>query len=326
MVIGEDDRLRRDAAAWFARLQGPGGEGARAGFEAWCAQAPDHRPAYDRLVQRFEESAILGHSRLAGLRMRQTPGRRAAPPILWWGPLAAGLVAAAGLGVITWRGVAPWPAPGQQRYATAAGEIRTVTLANGVSVTLDTDSQITAKTRSGAPLLRLDRGRARIQTPGSLTAEAGETRIQAEQGMFDLRRLDQNAVDVAALSGRVAIQTRRADAAPIPVRDVRLTAGQQLRIQPGRAAALQAAPAMSRDWPSGLLTFEGAPLETVIAEANRYGANKIRLAEPALGQLRVTGGFRVTRPEALSRALAAAFGLQLTTAPGGDLILSRRAA
>jgi transmembrane sensor len=324
MVIGEDDRLRRDAAAWFARLRGPDADDARAGFEAWCAQAPSHRAAYDRLVGRFEDSAVLGGSRLPGLRLRAAS--RAAPPAAWWGTLAACLIAAAGLGVMTLRGLAPWPAPGQQRYATAIGEIRTVALTNGVSVTLDTDSQITARTRSGQPVLRLDRGRARIQTPGTLTAEAGETRVQAEHGVFDLRRLDQNAIDVAALSGWVAIQTRRLDAAPIQVRDVRLTAGQQLRIQQGRAAALQAAPAMTRDWPSGLLTFEGEPLETVIAEANRYGAKKIRLAEPALGRLQVTGGFRVTRPETAPRALAAAFGLQLTTAPGGDLILSRRAA
>lgn len=322
MTIGEEERLRREAAAWFARMRGPGGEAAREDFDAWRA-APAHQHAYDRLVQRFDESAILGHSRLADLRMRASPARRAGPPPALWAALAACLVAAVAVPIIT-HGRAPWAGLGADRYDTAVGEIRTVRLADGVQVTLDTDSRLVADTQGGQPRLRLERGRARVETPGTLAVEAGETRIRAGRGVFDLRRLDGDTLDVAARQGELKI-----DAGPgstVLVRDLRLAPGQQVTIGRGGAATPRPASVASRDWPTGLLTFDGAPLGEVVAEANRYGARKIRLADPSLNQLRVTGGFRVTRPDALANALAGAFGLTLTRAPGGDLILARKAA
>ena len=322
MDSGEEERLRREAAAWFARMRGPSGEAAREDFDVWRATTT-HQRAYDQLVRRFDESAILGHSRLADLRMRASPARRAGPPPAVWGGLAAGLVVAIAVPFIT-RGHAPWSNPGVKRYDTAVGEIRTVSLAGGVQVTLDTDSRLVADTEDGQPRLRLERGRARVETPGALAVEAGAARIRADRGVFDLRRLGGDALDVAAMNGGLEI-----DAAPgstVLVRNLRLSPGQQVTIGRGRAATPRPASTASRDWPSGLLTFDGAPLGEVVGEANRYGARKIRLADPSLNQLQVTGGFRVTRPDELAKALAAAFGLTLTRAPGGDLILARNAA
>ena len=255
--------------------------------------------------------------------MRTSPARRAGPPPALWGALAAGLVVAIAVPFIT-RGHAPWSNLGVKRYDTAVGEIRTVSLADGVQITLDTDSRLVADTEGGRPRLRLERGRARVETPGALAVEAGAARIRADRGVFDLRRLGGDGLDVAAMNGGLEI-----DAAPgstVLVRNLRLSPGQQVTIGRGRAATPRLASATSRDWPSGLLTFDGAPLGEVVGEANRYGARKIRLADPSLNQLQVTGGFRVTRPDELAKALAAAFGLTLTRAPGGDLILARNAA
>ncbi|MBI1684223.1 FecR family protein [Caulobacter hibisci] len=322
MIIGEDDKLREAAASWFARLRAPGGEAARAEFEAWCAQDQARRVAYDRMVERFETSAILGHSRLAGLRMRQSPARRTSPPALWWGALAACVAAAVGLTAVLSQGRTPW-SPGSDRYATAVGEIRTLTLANGVRVTLDTDSILTSHIRSGRPILSLERGRARVETPIDLAARAGQARVRASRGVFDLNRLDSDRADITLISGDIAVD---AVGGPTPVRDLRLAPGQQVALERGRPSAPHAAPAASRDWPTGLLTFDAAPLDAVLAEANRYSARKIRLADPRLARLQVSGGFRVTRPEELSKALAAAFGLTLRAAPDGDYVLARNAA
>ena len=112
----------------------------------------------------------------------------------------------------------------------------------------------------------------------------------------------------------------------MPARNVKLDPGQQVRLGLGAPVGPRAASTTDRDWPTGLLTFDAAPLASVIAEANRYSAKKIRLAEPGLADLKVSGGFRVTRPDALAKALAATFGLTLTPAPGGDLILALKAA
>ncbi len=324
MSTGEEERLRREASTWFARMRGPGGEAARQEFDVWRATGA-HQRAYDQLVRRFDESAILGHSRLADLRMRSSPARRAGPPPVLWGALAACLAVAIGLAFVI-KGPAPWSSLGSKRYDTAVGEIRTVALTNGVLVTLDTDSQLIAEIRQGRPLLRLERGRARVQTPGALTVEAGPARIRANNSVFDLDLTDGERLDVAARRGGLDVDGARSDAGPTLVRDLRLTSGQQVTIGWGRDLAPRPAAATSRDWPSGMLTFDGAPLGEVVGEANRYGPRKIRLADPMLGQLRVTGGFKVTRPDELASALAAALGLTLTRAPGGDLVLARKAA
>lgn len=322
MAIGEDDKLRREAAAWFTRMREPEVDGARAAFEAWRAQAPEHRQAYDRLVDRYEASAVLGRSRLANLRMRPRPARPARAPALRWAGLAAGLVVAATVGLRVYDGRAAWL--GGEPYATSLGEIRTVVLDDGVSLTLDTDTRVTTRRRDDRTQLRLERGRVRVRTPQTLDARAGGARILAGPGVFDLRRTEDNAVDVATLEGRLDLEGEGEGL--MLARSLKLKPGQQVRLGRGLPVTPRAASATDRDWPTGLLAFDAAPLASVIAEANRYSAKKIRLAEPELASLQVSGGFRVTRPDALANALAAAFGLTVTTAPGGDLILAREAA
>ncbi|WP_165191587.1 FecR family protein [Caulobacter soli] len=324
MNTGEEERLRREASAWFARMRGPGGEAAREDFDAWRATTV-HQRAYDQLVRRFDESAILGHSRLADLRIRTSRARRAGPPPALWGALAVCLTGAIALAVLI-QGRAPWSNLGGERYDTAVGEIRTVALADGILVTLDTDSRLVAGSRDGRPQLRLERGRARVQTTGPVAVRAGAIRIAADRGVFDLARRDDQALEVAAMSGGLDIALAQPGSGPIPVRSLRLQPGQQVTIGQGGAATPRPAATAGRDWPSGLRAFDGAPLGEVVAEANRYGVRKIRLADPSLGRLRVTGGFRVTRPEELAKALAAAFGLTLTQTPQGELLLARKAA
>lgn len=320
MTLGDEETLRRDAAAWFARMQGPGAETARADFDAWRAIAV-HQQAYDRLVQRFEDSAILGHSRLSALRLRTTAARRGPPPAVWWTAAAAGLVLAAlGLSQIQPTRDA---VDGQRTFASAPGQIRTVAVAPGVTVTLDTDAIVSASKTGERLHLVLEQGRARIQSAGPLEVDAGATRVLAGRGAFDLTRRTGQDVEVAALDGVLEAKSR---SGLLHRERTKLQAGQRLILAGGRAG--QPTPALARDrqWPTGLLFFDAAPLEQVLAEANRYGAQKIRLADPQLARLQVSGGLKVTDPNELARALAAALSLNVGAEPGGDLVLSHAGA
>ena len=64
-------------------------------------------------------------------------------------------------------------------------------------------------------------------------------------------------------------------------------------------------------------------LSEVIDQANRVNSNPIRLADPALGSLEVTGRFVVTDSASLARKLSAVFGLSAHES-GGAIILSRK--
>lgn len=322
-MIPGDEQLRHEAAGWFARMRGPGAESARAEFDAWRAADPRRQMAYDRLVRRFDESAILGHSRLSALRLRTSAPRRGPPPAVWWTAAAAGLVlAAVGLSrIATATGMAKGEAA--QRFASAPGQIRTVSVAPGLTVTLDADTIVSASTTGQRARLVLERGRARIQSDGPLEAEAGATHILVDRAAFDLSRQGGEGVEVSALTGAVEARGR---SGLLNRGRTRLQPGQRLILTGGRASAPTAASPRDRQWPTGLLIFDATPLGQVIAEANRYGGRKIRLGDPQLARLQVSGGLKVTDPDGLARALAAALGLTVSTAPGGDLVLARAAA
>jgi transmembrane sensor len=63
------------------------------------------------------------------------------------------------------------------------------------------------------------------------------------------------------------------------------------------------------------------PLSDAIARANARGGPRLRLANEALGSLRVTGAFRAGENRSLAQTLAAAFGLELADAPDGAILL-----
>jgi transmembrane sensor len=324
MDTGDDEHLRRDAAAWFARMRGPGAETSRAEFDAWRA-TPANQRAYDRMIQRFDDSAILAHSRVSNLRLSPTANRRAPPALVWWGAVAAAVVLTTALALSRPARSAFDTEPGATRsFASRAGEIRTVSLAPGVIAVLDADSAVTTATREGRVVaVRLDRGRARIQAAGPVDAEAAGARLHADGGVFDLELTAERGLQMAALRGTVNVA--RKDAL-IPARALRLAAGQSLILADGRPGRPMPAPARDRDWPTGLLIFDETPLDQVVTLANRYGWRKIHLSDPSLARLRVTGGLKVTDPDGLARALAAALGLNAARAPGGDIVLSRNAA
>ena len=323
MTPGDDEHLRRDAAAWFARMRGPGAGASRVEFDAWRADAA-HQQAFDRMVRRFDESAILAHSGLSNLRLTLSASRRGPPPAVWWTALAAAVVLTTAFALLRPAGSAFDADPGaNQSFASRPGEIRTVSLAPGVTAVLDTDSAVSTATRAGRVVVRLDRGRARIEAAGPIDAEAANARLHADGGAFDLELTPKLGLQMAALRGTVRVSSTNT---LIPARSVRLASGQSLTLTEGRPGRPTKASPRDRDWPTGLLIFDETPLDQVVAQANRYGSRKIRLADPTLARLQVTGGLKVTDPDGLARALAVALGLNVANAVGGDLVLSRNAA
>lgn len=316
--MSKQDEARDQAAAeWFARMRGPKALTHRAAFDAWRAD-PANRQAYEQIEQQFDEAGILAQSRLKSLRRRSSP-RTATGAYRLASAVAACVVVALALSLTVFRG-----GQAETRYATGLGEIRTVSLADGSSMVLDTDSIAATSMRGGRQQVRLERGRARFVAKGALRVVADQSDLESQAAAFDLALAPQGGLSVTVISG----EPRLAGAAArrLPARTT-LQAGREVRIGP-KLASVDVRPAsrVEAQWPSGLRAFDQTPLSTVAAIANRYNTRKIRLADPAIGALRVSGAFRVTGALDLANGLAAAFGLTVTAAPSGDLILSRAAA
>jgi transmembrane sensor len=318
-----DDRIRREAAQWMARMDGPDAEMSRLPFERWRAVDPRHRAVY---VEMQEIARLATH--LGGMPSGQAhlaPHRPSFAAQHWRIlAVAAGLLMAVGGG-----GLSAWllrdaATSVRTQLATRVGELRTVMLSDGTNVTLDTDSVIEERFTASLRLVRLLRGRARFDVAAlaarPFVVEAGDRMILDRGTLFDVR-LGREGVRVTLLRGA------------LDVRGPARTSGPAVRLAPGQmfAAAPQAgrtqvstAPGGGDLWVSGMLSFDGAPLGDVVTEANRYAEHRIILGDPALAARRVTGTFRARPTGALTNVLAATFGLRAERDARGDFVLQPR--
>ncbi|MGC1305442.1 MAG: DUF4880 domain-containing protein, partial [Caulobacteraceae bacterium] len=56
-----EERLRRQAAAWFARMHAPDADRYRFAFRAWVTRDPRHGDAYERLLGHWDTAELLRH-------------------------------------------------------------------------------------------------------------------------------------------------------------------------------------------------------------------------------------------------------------------------
>lgn len=318
----------KQAGKWFVRMRGPDREKLRGEFERWRDADPAHRRAYEEAGGHWVEAGGLADTEMG--RNRRLPERR--PPI-WELPAARPAFAAIALLLVVlagfWSLRAPSGAPDGTLVAAAeatmtrVGEIRTLKLADGSTVTLDTDSAIEVRLSGDVRLVRLVRGRARFDVAHDAArpfrVEAGGRTVTALGTVFDVG-FEPGGVRVSLLRGSVDVRGLAPAGSVAAV--TRLAPGECFTDLSRRPQVAKAPPGMQQ-WVSGMLDFDGVPLGDVLEQTNRYSPRKIRLGDPSLASRRVTGGFRPLPVDELAAALAAAFSLRVEHSPQGDLILRR---
>lgn len=318
------EKSRREASEWFARMRGPASEDDRAAFERWYAADPAHAEAFDRIKGSFEAAGLIAQSDIG--RSRSLPGR--AQRSSWTRPyaMAAGLAAllvvsgAALLGRP--EGLMPAAEAEVLFFATRVGEIREVPLADGSKLTLDTRTAVRVEMSREVRHVTLREGRMRVavarQDKRPFVVDSGEIRVTSHDATFDVA-LDSGAASVQPLHGAVSVEPAREGSAAVPVR---LAPGQVISVAAsGGGIEPREASRSESMWPNGMLEFDNTPLESVVAEANRYSRARISLAHPSLSLLRVSGTFRAGDIEGLARSLEAAFGLRLERSGPGEFLL-----
>jgi transmembrane sensor len=71
-------------------------------------------------------------------------------------------------------------------------------------------------------------------------------------------------------------------------------------------------------WTEGRLWFERQTLKDVVAEFNRYNRRQMVIADPAIENLRIGGGFEATDPESFIAALERTLGVRAFPSPSSD--------
>ncbi len=318
MDPGAPEAVREQAIAWLARLRADPSDRDIVDFETWYAADPQHADTYDALLDSWDDTALVARTPVA-----QQPRLAAGRP--WWKAAAAAaavllLLIAGGL-VLTGtprRDIAP-----QSTLASRIGEIRTIPLEDGSRVTLDTNSAVEVRFDGEQRRVQLERGRARFEvahdTRRPFVVVAGSGEVVAHGTVFDVD-LRRSGTLVVLLQGSVEI--RRPAAVGTPATSRMLRPGQQLAISAGFAVAPVAIRVPETRWPSGMLSFEDAPLADVVASANRYSRTRIVLHDPALGERRFTGTFKAGEPAQLAEMVGSMFHMSVERDQDDNLVLA----
>ena len=276
-------QLLEEAAEWLLALNfDAADEAQRQAFERWRAQSEAHRAAWARaervMVTFASVPPDIGQQAVRRAGDRALSRRRTLR-------LLTALLVGAPSGWLALRTL-PWDAPGAD-LTTAIGERRSLVLADGSQLALNSDSALDVRFDEGIRRLHLRRGEVLVTThadpvvprrPFVVSLAQGE--VEALGTRFSVRR-DEGLCQVAVFAHGVELRPQRGTA-------VRLTAGQQAWFD---ALGVQRRALVDEDaslWTRGMLVAHDRPLAEVLAELGRYRPGLLR-CDPAVAGLRVSG-------------------------------------
>ncbi len=325
-------QIEEQASRWFALLQS--GSCTRrdiAQHKAWLDADLMHHKAYRELEDLWRTAGDFADMPdVQALRQSalQAGGKRRRPAA--W--LAAGLAASLVIGIAL-LSFAPPGKDAQMVYRTAIGEQKTVTLPDGSTLILDTQTHVASDFTERRRLVHLHAGQAQFDvakdTSRPFTVQAGNGQVTALGTVFVVRK-DADKILVSLLEGQVQVVQDQPSSPSTDVPRPETTAKQSLKLDVGQqvaysdrgiSSAVAANVEQVTGWQSGRLVFDDATLQEVVDDLNRYSRSKILLGDDSLKEVRVTGVFKSGDSGKAIRALQAYFSMRVNRDKNGDLIL-----
>lgn len=299
-AIPIDPAILSEAADWLMRLhERAAGPAEWAAIEDWRATSPAHGRAWQRAEALMGELRDLpGGPLSATLQERKPSARRRQLLRLAWVPL---LLPASWL---AWRQLRVEG----ERWHSATGEQKPLTLADGTRVLLNTATEVAVHFDAQARTLRLLAGEILVSsapdpaaTPRPLVVLTADGALRPIGTRFSVRRAQGDAASrVAVFEGAVEVESRRGHQR---MRQ-RVDAGQQLRFGPDDLGPLETGAAVADEaWTRGLVVARRMRLADLVAELDRYRPGLLR-CHPDVADLRVSGTFPALQPERSLQLLA----------------------
>lgn len=285
--------LKAEAATWLARLRNEERSAAdEAAFQAWLAEDPQHAAAFDLVTSIWDAAGGLGMKRTVAEQPEPVVGRRKV--------LAVGLAAVTAISA-----VALWHHMSPLTYETQRGEQRRIALADGSSLTLDTETLVRVGFTADSRNVELVRGRAHFDVakdanrPFRVSAAGRE--VVALGTAFDVARSG-DEVAILLVEGRIAVQPV---GAATNAKAAFLKPGERI-VFDRRSAVRQERPDISRAtaWQEGRAIFDNQPLAVAVAEMNRYSARPLVVVGDDLAAMRISGTYSTRDAEAFARSVA----------------------
>ncbi|MGA4636218.1 FecR domain-containing protein [Pseudomonas solani] len=278
--------IAAQAVQWLVELQGGTPSRQRQdAWQRWRAADPEHERAWQRIESVNQGLRGLNTpSALAALDAPSSRSRRDALKLLT-------LLVIAGGGALAVRESDPLLAL-RADQSTAVGERRKLTLADGSTLSLNTDSALDIRFDARQRLLHLRQGEMLVEA----VEEARPLRVETPQGLILLH------------GGRLAVrlQERRSQVSLFTGEAQVFSHGQRLALQPGQrlnldargSGATQVADENSVAWINGMLVASSMRLGDFLAELGRYRHGRIG-CDPAIADLRLSGTYPLDHTDSI---------------------------
>ena len=277
-------RVLDAAIAWQLSLDsGDGSAAEQAAFATWLANDEEHARAWRQLGmldQRF--SAASGPARAALLQSREGIRQR----LRKFGSGLASIALVCGLALFVGERYVPihyWLA--DQR--TATGEQRTLELADGTRINLNTHSAIDVRFDEKRRLIVLQAGEILVETGHNdarpFYVQTRDGSLRALGTRFIVKRED-HATRLSVLQSAVAAQPEALHEEQV------FKQGQQVLMRSDGLGPLPAVTAATDAWTRGMLVVDNARLGDVVEELSRYRTGHLGV-DKQVADLRITGSF-----------------------------------
>jgi transmembrane sensor len=311
-------QIYTEACRWFVEFRsGDVDDTMRSEFDHWMRQSPEHLSAYIEIAAIWNDGATLDpahrwttdslvtearevHENIVPLRsaVSGTAEKQPSPS----GTSRRVRLVAVSIAAACILAVALFAALRIPTYATAIGEQRSIVLADGSTVELNTRSRIKVHYSDETRSIELLEGQALFQVikdpARPFVVMSGGTVVRAVGTQFDVFKTRDGTV-VTVVEGRVAIVGKGATAAWEPVSAGRQVTVRQTSVEesvhPNIAGAIA--------WRQRQLVFESASLTQVAEEFNRYNKRQLIIQDAGLYGFHISGVFSSTDPASLVRFL-----------------------
>ncbi len=293
-----DPAILKEAADWLMHLHaGSAGPAEWQAVEAWRARSPAHGLAWQRAEALLGELRHLPAGPARSALEHPSPRRRQLLRLAWIPALPAGWLA--------WRQVSV----DGERWQSATGEQRPLTLADGTRLLLNTATEVVVRFDAQMRLIRLLTGEILVTSapdpqarPLIVVTVDGAARALGTR--FSVRRSSgEEGSRVTVFEGAVEVEAGG--------RRQRVSSGERLAFGThGPGLPEPSEDAVDGAWTQGMLIARSMRLADLLAELDRYRPGILR-CDPAVAELRVSGSFPLLEPERSLDLLAASFPLRV---------------
>jgi transmembrane sensor len=299
----------------------------------WIEADSENRAAYDRVAEIWGLAAAVSDEEIRPSAVeRRADDYDGALPVAAWRKTrrprlrlvwSAGAAAVA-LAVITVGSTQfHWTSPPQD-FATQPRQHMSTKLEDGTLIHLAAATSLQVDYARGRRAIALRKGEALFEVAHEprrpFVVSTSLADVTAVGTAFDID-VDASRVTLYVTEGVVSVDmakgTARPGTAPLTV-----LKGQQvtLRRANGRIVVLRDFAMAAPAWREGSLYYRDEALSVVLADVNRYADRPIRIADPALGDLRYTGTVRLDATDLWLKALPAAFPIVVEPGPAGPIL------